>query len=383
MISFPIYLDNNATTKLDPLVLEAMMPYLTENYGNAASVQHSYGWVADEAVKIARQEIATSINALPQEIVLTSGSTESDNLAIKGVWEAYRSKGNHIITVKTEHKAVLDTCAYVDKHGGEITYLDVDQNGQIDLNELRKSIKKETILIAIMYANNETGAIQPINEIGEIAHANNILFFCDATQAIGKINVDVQASNIDLMAMSAHKIHGPKGVGALFLRRRSPRVTILEQMNGGDHESGRRSGTLNVPGIVGMGKAFSLAMENLDNEIKRLEKLRDELELFIVQNVKKCHVNGAKYRLPHVTNISFVEPNSNQLLAAFRSKLAVSAGSACTSAKNEPSYVLLAMGLGEQLANSVIRISLSRFTTQEEIDFAKEFIVKTVNELQS
>lgn len=382
MISFPIYLDNNATTKLDPLVLAAMMPYLTENYGNAASVQHSYGWVADEAVKIARQEIATTINALPQEIVFTSGATESDNLALKGVWEAYKSKGNHIITVSTEHKAVLDSCAYIEAHGGEVTYLNVDENGQIDLVDLQKNIKSSTILIAVMFANNETGVLQPIEKIGEIAHANNVLFFCDATQAIGKTKIDVQNLNIDLMAMSGHKIHGPKGIGALYLRRRSPRVTILEQMNGGDHENGRRSGTLNVPGIVGMGKAFSLAMDNLDTEISRLEKLLDDLENFIVQNIPNCHVNGKKNRLPHVTNISFFEPNSNQLLAAFRSKLAVSAGSACTSSKNEPSYVLEAMGLGVQAANSAIRISLSRFTTKEEIDFAKIFIVETVKGLQ-
>lgn len=380
MISLPVYLDNCATTPPDPLVVDAMLPYLYNDYGNAASLQHAYGWTASEAVAIAREQVAGLIGSEAQEIIFTSGATESINLAIKGCADAYGSKGKHIITIQTEHKAVLDTCAYLEKKGMEITYLSVDEKGSIDLVDLEAAIRPDTILIAVMYANNETGTIHDIAAIGKIAKKHKVLFFCDGTQAVGKIPIDVLKDNIDMMALSAHKIYGPKGVGALYVRRKNPRVVLTEQMNGGGHERKMRSGTLNIPGIVGMGKACSLALQKLMKESFRLRYLRDKLEQTILSNIEGVLINGdQENRLPHISNISFIQPVSNQLLGAFRSSLAVSAGSACTSASNEPSYVLMAMGLGVQRAESAIRFSLGKFTTEEEIDFGIEFVCKTVS----
>ncbi|PZP48095.1 MAG: IscS subfamily cysteine desulfurase [Pseudopedobacter saltans] len=382
MISLPIYLDNSATTPPDPLVVDAMLPYLYKHYGNAASLQHSYGWAASEAVNVAREQVAALIHAEPQEIVFTSGSTESINLAIKGCMEAYHRKGNHLITVSTEHKAVLDTCEHLEKQGVAVTYLSVDENGQIDLAALENAIRPETVMMAIMYANNETGIIQDIPAIGKIAKNNKVIFFCDATQAVGKVKVNVLEDNIDMLSLSAHKIYGPKGVGALYVRRKNPRVTLIEQMNGGGHERHMRSGTSNVPSIVGLGKACELAIQKMEEESLLLTKMRDQLEVAILENIGNTHVNGIGLRLPHISNISFMEPISSQLLSAFRSTLAVSAGSACTSASNDPSYVLMAMGLGEQRAKSAIRFSLGRFTTKEEIDFAIQFLLQTIPSLR-
>lgn len=378
-----IYLDNNATTPLDPRVLEVMMPYLTDQYGNAASVQHAFGWRAADAVDLAREQVAALIGSEKQEIIFTSGATESDNLAIKGIYEAYHKKGKHIITVKTEHKAVLDTCANLEKYGADITYLDVDKEGKIDLTQLENSIREDTILVAVMYANNETGVVQDIQAISEIAHSKKVIFFSDATQAVGKIPVKVLKDNVDMMALSGHKIYGPKGIGALYVRRRSPRVTLTEQINGGGHERGMRSGTLNVPAIAGLGRACELCMQEMAMEIKRIAALRDRLENTILVNIPDVVVNGdQRQRIPETTNISFLQPDSNQLLAAFKSDLAVSAGSACTSASNEPSYVLEAMGLGLPRAKSAIRFGLGRFTTEAEIDFTADFVIRTVRALR-
>ena len=362
---------------MDPLVLDAMMPYFLQHYGNAASLQHAFGWAASEAVDLAREQVAQLIGAEKQEIIFTSGATESINLAIKGCMEAYYRKGNHLISVRTEHKAVLDTCAYLEKKGVEITYLSVNENGTIDLGELEAAIRPETVLVVVMYANNETGTIQDIGAIGEMAKKHKVLFFCDATQAVGKVPVNVLQKHIDVLSLSAHKIYGPKGVGALYVRRKNPRVTLTEQMSGGGHERAMRSGTLNVPGIVGLGKACEIAAKNLDVEMQRLQYLRDKLENALLQNIPETCVNGnINNRLPHISNMSFRNANSNQLLGVFRSALAVSAGSACTSGSNEPSYVLMAMGLGEQRAKSAIRFSLGRFTTEEEVDFVIDFVMK-------
>ncbi|WP_447640285.1 MULTISPECIES: cysteine desulfurase family protein [Chitinophagaceae] len=375
MISFPIYLDNSATTRPDSRVVNAMMLYFTQYYGNAASLQHSFGWAAAESVDMAREQVAQLIGAEAQEIIFTSGSTESINLALKGCMDAYYRKGKHIITVQTEHKAVLDTCAHLEKKGAEVTYLSVNERGGIDLRELEVAIRPDTVMIAVMYANNETGTIHDIRSIGEIARKHKIIFFCDATQAVGKIPVNVLADHIDLLSLSAHKIYGPKGVGALYVRRKNPRITLIEQMNGGGHERSMRSGTLNVPGIVGLGKACELVTENLATEAKQLQYLRDKLERSLLEKVNGLTVNGdIDQRLPHISNMSFGTPVSNQLLGAFRSSLAVSAGSACTSVSNDPSYVLMAMGLGEERAKSAIRFSLGRFTTEEEIDYTIDFV---------
>lgn len=377
-------MDNSATTQTDPLVVDAMLPYLTQYYGNAASLQHPFGWTAAEGVDIAREQVARLVGAEPQEIVFTSGATESVNLAVKGCMEAYHRKGRHLITVQTEHKAVLDTCAYLEKKGSEVTYLPVDGKGHIDIQALEAAIRPDTVMLAIMYANNETGTVHDIRTIGALAKKHKVVFFCDATQAVGKIPVDVQDDNIDLLALSAHKIYGPKGVGALYVRRKNPRVALMEQMNGGGHERAMRSGTLNVPGIVGLGKACGLAARHLEEEAERLQYLRDKLEQSLLEKIEGIYVNGDMYdRLPHISNISFMSPVSNQLLGAFQSSLAVSAGSACTSASNEPSYVLMAMGLGAQRAKSAIRFSLGRFTTEEEVDLAIGFIQKTVRALRT
>lgn len=381
-VKLPIYLDNNATTPCDPRVLDEMIPYFTEKFGNAASRSHPFGWVAEEAVDYAREQVAKLINANPKEIIFTSGATEADNLALKGVFEMYSSKGNHIITCTTEHKAVLDTCKHIEKLGGEVTYLPVQADGLIDLGELEKAITSKTILISIMYGNNEIGVIQPIREISALAKKHGILFFTDATQAVGKIPVDVEADGIDLMAFSAHKMYGPKGVGALYVRRKNPRVKVTAQMDGGGHERGMRSGTMNVPGIVGFGKACEICMNEMDAEAARLSVMRDRLEQGLLE-LEEAYVNGnVEHRLPHVANISFKYVEGEGLMMGFNKNIALSSGSACTSASLEPSYVLKALGLGDDLAHSSLRFGLGRFTTDEQIDYTINAIKETVLKLR-
>jgi len=381
MLKLPIYLDNNATTPMDPRVLEAMIPYMTEMFGNAASRNHPFGWAAEEAVDYAREQIAALINCNPKEIIFTSGATESDNLAIKGVFEMYASKGNHIITATTEHKAVLDTCKHIEKLGGKVTYLKVNSEGLIDLNELEAAITDKTILISLMYGNNEVGVIQPIREISAMAKKRGILFMTDATQAVGKIPVDVEADGIDLMAFSAHKMYGPKGVGALYVRRKNPRVKVTAQMDGGGHERGMRSGTLNVPGIVGLGKACELCRLEMAKDTAHVTRLRDRLEKELTK-IEESYVNGSReHRLPHVSNISFKYVEGEGLMMGVKD-LAVSSGSACTSASLEPSYVLKALGLSDDLAHSSLRFGLSRFTTDEQIDYAINHVSEAVSKLR-
>ncbi len=381
-LKLPIYLDNNATTPMDPRVLEAMLPYFTDKFGNAASRNHPFGWVAEEAVDYAREQVAKLINADPKEIIFTSGATEADNLALKGVFEMYASKGNHIITCVTEHKAVLDTCKHIEKLGGQVTYLPVQEDGLIDLNELEKAITDKTILIAIMYGNNEIGVVQPIREISTIAKKHNILFFTDATQAVGKIPVDVLADGIDMMAFSGHKMYGPKGVGVLYVRRKNPRVKVTAQMDGGGHERGMRSGTLNVPGIVGLGKACEICRLEMADEAARLSQLRDYLETSL-KELEESYVNGnVNSRLPHVSNISFKYVEGEGLMMGFNKDIALSSGSACTSASLEPSYVLKALGLGDDLAHSSLRFGLGRFTTKDQIDYTINAIKNTVTKLR-
>jgi cysteine desulfurase len=382
MLKLPIYLDNNATTPMDPRVLESMIPYFTEHFGNAASRNHPFGWEAEEAVDYAREQVAKLIGADPKEIIFTSGATEGDNLAIKGVFEMYASKGNHIITANTEHKAVLDTCKHIEKLGGEVTYLNVKADGLIDLKELEAAIKPTTILIAIMYANNEIGVIQPVKEISTIAKKHGVLFFTDATQAVGKIPVDVIKDGIDLLTFTGHKMYGPKGIGALYVRRKNPRVKVTAQMDGGGHERGMRSGTLNVPGIVGFGKACELCRLEMEEDTKRISKLRDKLENALLQ-LEEAYVNGSReHRLPHVSNISFKYVEGEGLMMGFNKNIALSSGSACTSASLEPSYVLKALGLGDDLAHSSLRFGLSRFTTEEQIDYTIKAISETVLKLR-
>lgn len=382
MLKLPVYLDHNATTPCDPRVVEAMIPYFTQDFGNAASRNHPFGWAAEEAVDYSREQVARIIGADPKEIIFTSGATEADNLAIKGVYEMYASKGNHIITCNIEHKAVLDTCKHIEKSGGEVTYLKVKDDGLIDLGELEAAIKPTTILIAIMYANNEIGVVQPMRQISAIAKKHGVLVFSDATQAVGKIPVDVNKDGIDLLAMTAHKMYGPKGVGALYVRRKNPRVKVTAQMDGGGHERGMRSGTLNVPGIVGFGKACELAQNEMQQDAERLSKLRDKLENALLQ-LEEAYVNGSReHRLPHVTNISFKYVEGEGLLMGFNKEIALSSGSACTSASLEPSYVLKALGLGDDLAHSSLRFGLGRYTSEEQIDYTIEQISKTVNKLR-
>ncbi len=382
MLKLPIYLDNNATTPMDPRVLEAMTPYFLEDYGNAASRNHPFGWKAEEAVDYAREQVAKLIGADPKEIIFTSGATEGDNLGIKGVFEMYAQKGNHIITCTTEHKAVLDTCKHIEKLGGEVTYLKVQPDGLIDLKELEAAIKPTTILISIMWANNEIGTIMPIREISAIAKKHGVLLFTDATQAVGKIPVDVNKDGIDIMAFTAHKMYGPKGVGALYVRRKNPRVKVTAQMDGGGHERGMRSGTLNVPGIVGMGKACELCMQDMEADTKRISKMRDKLETALML-LEEAYINGStEHRLPHVTNISFKHVEGEGLLMGFNKNIALSSGSACTSASLEPSYVLKALGLGDDLAHSSLRFGLGRFTTDEQIDYTVKAISDTVIKLR-
>lgn len=381
MLKLPIYLDSNATTRMDPRVLEAMLPYFTENFGNAASRNHAFGWQAEEAVDYAREQIAALIGCSDKEIIFTSGATESNNLAIKGVAEMYASKGNHIITVNTEHKAVLDTCKHLEKNGIEVTYLSVGTDGLINLDEFRQAFTPRTILVSVMFANNETGVIQPIQELSRITHEHGALFHSDATQAVGKVPVLVDTHGIDLMSFTAHKMYGPKGIGALYVRRKNPRVKVTAQIDGGGHERGMRSGTLNVPGIVGFGKACEICRLEMETETARLSAMRDHLQTELLK-LEESYVNGSiEHRLPHVTNMSFKYVEGEGLIMGVKD-LAVSSGSACTSASLEPSYVLKNLGLSDDLAHSSLRFGLSRYTTDEEIEFAIQCVTKAVNQLR-
>ena len=380
-MNLPIYLDNNATTPLDPRVLEAMLPYFNSKFGNAASRNHAFGWAAEEAVDYAREQVAQLIGANEKEIIFTSGATESDNLAIKGVFEMYKEKGDHIITCVSEHKAVLDACKHLEKLGAKVTYLPVQADGMIDLFQLESAMTEKTILVSIMFGNNEIGVVQPIREIAAIAHKYGALFMTDATQAVGKIPVNVITDGIDLMAFTAHKMYGPKGVGALYVRRKNPRVKVTAQMDGGGHERGMRSGTLNVPGIVGLGKAAEICRLEMADESNRLSALRNKLQTSLLQ-MEESYLNGhPTSRLPHATNISFKYVEGEGLMMAMKD-LAVSSGSACTSASLEPSYVLKSLGLSDDLAHSSIRFGLGRFTTEEEVDFAIQQTKKAVNHLR-
>jgi cysteine desulfurase len=381
-VKLPIYLDNHATTPMDPRVLEAMIPYFSGKFGNAASRNHQFGWEAEAAVENAREQIAKLIGATAKEIIFTSGATESDNLAIKGVAEMYKEKGNHIITAVTEHKAVLDTCKRLEKYGYRVTYLPVGADGLINLEDLKRAIDDKTILVSIMAANNEIGVLQPIDEIGKICKEKGVLFHSDAVQALGKIPLDVNKSNISLMSLTGHKLYGPKGVGALYVRRKNPRVQISAIIDGGGHERGMRSGTLNVPGIVGFGKACELAMQEMPEESKRLAAMRDRLMNKLLNNLDEVHVNGTmEHHLPGNLNISFVYVEGESLLMGIND-IAVSSGSACTSATLEPSYVLKALGLGDDVAHSSIRFGIGRFNTEAEIDYVADRIIDTVKKLR-
>ena len=378
----PIYLDNHATTAMDPRVLDAMLPYFTEKFGNAASRNHSFGWESEVAVENARKQIASLIGATPKEIIFTSGATESNNLAIKGVVEMYAERGNHIITAATEHKAVLDTCKHVEKRGARVTYLPLQQNGLIDLDMLRESFTDKTILVTIMYANNEIGVIQHIAEIGRMCKERGVLFHSDAVQAVGKVPVDVIRDNIDILSLTGHKIYGPKGVGALYVRRRNPRVQITAQIDGGGHERGMRSGTLNVPGIVGLGEACAIAQREMPEESKRMAYLRDKLKNKLESELDEVYINGTMdSRLPNNLNISFAYVEGESLLMGIND-IAVSSGSACTSATLEPSYVLKALGAGDDIAHSSIRFGLGRFNTEAEVDYAADRVIDVVRKLR-
>jgi cysteine desulfurase len=378
-----IYMDNNATTPVDPVVMDIMLPYFTEKFGNAASRNHSYGWEAEEAVDIARGQIATAINADPKEIIFTSGATESNNLALKGVAEMYREKGNHIITVPTEHKCVLDSAKYLEQHGYTVTYLPVQTDGLIDLAALEAAITPQTILISVMFANNEIGVIQPIAQIGEIAHKHGVLFHTDAAQAFGKVPIDVQAQNIDLMSISGHKLYGPKGIGALYVRRKNPRVRIEAQLHGGGHERGMRSGTLYVPLIVGLGAAAERAIAEMPEEFARTLKLRERLYKNVTSRLPEVYVNGnLEQRLPGNLNLSFAFVEGEALLMGLNDTVALSSGSACTSASLEPSYVLKALGVGDELAHSSLRFGIGRFNTEADVDRVTDKIVDVVTRLR-
>lgn len=381
-MKLPIYMDNHATTPMDPRVFDAMKPFFLETFGNAASRNHSFGWEAEEGVERARKQIAELIGATPKEIVFTSGATESNNLALKGIAEMYSERGNHIITQATEHKAVLDTCKRLEKEGVRVTYLPVQANGLIDLDQLRESITDKTILISIMYANNEIGVIQPMAEIGRIAKEKGVLFHSDAVQAVGKIPVNVMADGIDILSLTGHKLYGPKGVGALYVRRRNPRVQITAQMDGGGHERGMRSGTLNVPGIVGLGYACELARKEMPEESKRMSFLRDKLKDRLTRDLDEVYINGTmEHHLPNNLNISFAYVEGESLLMGIND-IAVSSGSACTSATLEPSYVLKALGAGDDIAHSSIRFGLGRFNTEEEVDYVGDKVVDIVQKLR-
>jgi cysteine desulfurase len=381
-VHLPIYMDNHATTPLDPRVLEAMMPYLTSKFGNAASRNHSFGWEAEQAVDGAREQIAKLIGATAKEIIFTSGATESDNLALKGIAEMYRERGNHIITQVTEHKAVLDTCKRLEKSGCRVTYLPVKADGRIDFEDLKRAIDDKTILVTIMAANNEIGVLQPIREIGKICHERGVLFHTDAVQAVGKVPFNVIDDCVDVASISAHKLYGPKGVGALYVRRRNPRVQIAAQIDGGGHERGMRSGTLNVPGIVGMGRACEIARQEMAEETVRLSALRDRLKTKFDAELDYVHVNGSmEHRLPGNLNMSFVYVEGESLLMGIND-VAVSSGSACTSATLEPSYVLKALGLGDDVAHSSIRFGLGRFNTEAEVDYVAAKVMQVVRHLR-
>src|SRR5262252_2115549 len=381
-VTLPIYMDNHATTPVDPRVLEAMLPYFTNKFGNAASRNHSFGWNAEEAVETARQQVASLVGATAKEIIFSSGATESDNLMIKGVAEMYREKGNHIITQAIEHKAVLDTCKNLEKHGFEVTYLPVERDGRVDPEQVRKAIKPTTILVCVMYANNEIGIINPIQEIGKIAKEHGIVFAVDGVQAAGKVPVDVQKDNIDLLAISAHKMYGPKGVGALYVRRRNPRVQLSAIIDGGGHERGMRSGTLNVPGIVGLGKACEVAQQEMAQEGARLLALRERLRKGLEAKLDEVFINGSmEHRLPNNLNMSFAYVEGESLLMGIND-IAVSSGSACTSATLEPSYVLKALGVGEDLAHTSIRFGLGRFNSDEEVDYVTNRLAEVVTKLR-
>jgi cysteine desulfurase len=382
-LKLPIYLDNHATTRTDPRVLDEMLPYFTEAYGNAASRNHEFGWVAEKAVEQARDRIAKLIGATAKEIIFTSGATESDNLAIKGVAEMYREKGDHIITQATEHKAVLDTCKSLEKHRYRVTYLPVQKDGRIDLDDLTRTMDGSTILVTIMAANNEIGVLQPVSEIGALCHERGVLFHTDAAQAVGKVPFNVIRDNVDLSSISAHKLYGPKGIGALYVRCKNPRVQLAAQIDGGGHEHGMRSGTLNVPGIVGLGKACELAAEEMKDETQRLACLRARLMDAILGQLDEVYVNGSmEHRLPGNLNLSFAHVESESLSMGLAKDIAMSSGSACTSATLDPSYVLKALGAEDDLAHSSIRFGIGRFTTQAEVDYVAKRVVETVNRLR-
>ena len=381
-LKLPIYMDNNATTKMDPVVLEEMMPYLTDNFGNAASRNHSFGWVAEEAIDISRNRISELIGSSPKEIIFTSGATESDNLAIKGVAEMYQSKGNHIITSMIEHKAVLDSCKYLEKHGYEVTYLKPQENGEVTAEQVKEAITDKTILVTLMLANNEIGTINDLKSIGAVCREKGVLFHSDATQGVGKVPVNVDEMNIDIMSFTGHKIYGPKGVGALYVRRKNPRVRLSATVHGGGHERGMRSGTLNVPGIVGLGKACQIAQEKLESEMERLNGLRKRFTEKIFSELDHIYLNGdSDKRLPGNVNISFEYIEGESLLMALKD-FALSSGSACTSKSLEPSYVIKALGASDELAHSSIRFGFGRFTTEEEVDYCAEVVIKSANRLR-
>jgi cysteine desulfurase len=386
-MKLPIYLDNNATTPMDPRVLESMLPYFTEYFGNAASRNHEFGWHAENGVETAREAIATAIGADPKEIVFTSGATESDNLAIKGVAEMYRSKGDHIITVTTEHKAVIDTCKALERSGFRVTYMPVDKEGFLDMDRLREAITDKTILVSVMHGNNEIGTIQDIKTIGAICRERGVLFHTDATQTIGKIPFNVDELNVDLASFTGHKIYGPKGCGALYVRKRKPRVRLVAQMDGGGHERGMRSGTLNVPGIVGFGKAVEIAVAEMEKDTTHCVTLRDKLWNGIITSLDEIYINGPdpiarpEWRLPGNLNVSFAYVEGEAMMMGIKD-IAVSSGSACTSASLEPSYVLKALGVGEDLAHTSIRFGMGRFTTQEEVDYTLDQVVQAVRKLR-
>src|SRR6202522_769485 len=381
-IKLPVYMDNHAPTPMDPRVLEEMLPFFMEKFGNAASRNHSFGWAGEEGVETARERVAKLVGATPKEIIFTSGATDSDNLAIKGVAEMYKEKGNHIITAVTEHKAVLDTCKRLEKYGYRVTYLPVQKDGLIDLEDLKRAMDDKTILVTIMAANNEIGVLQPIREIGKLCHEKGVIFHTDAVQAVGKVPVNVIADNIDVLSLSGHKIYGPKGVGALYVRRRNPRVQIAAQIDGGGHERGMRSGTLNVPGIVGLGKACEIAFEEMDSEAAYLRGLRDRLRAKLESELDYVQVNGSwEHRLPGNLNMSFVYVEGESLLMGIND-VAVSSGSACTSAPLEPSYVLKALGLGDDVAHSSIRFGLGRFNTRAEVDYVADKVIGIVKKLR-
>jgi cysteine desulfurase len=382
MVKLPIYMDNQATTPVDPRVLDAMLPAFKENFGNAASRNHSFGWKAEELVALAREQIARLLGATEREIIFTSGATESNNLAIKGVVEFYQSKGDHVITAVTEHKAVLDSCKALERKGVRVTYLPVGKEGIVDPEDVRKAITDRTVLITIMMANNEVGTINPVAEIGRIAHERGVLFHCDAVQGVGKLPVDVDEMSIDLLSISAHKIYGPKGMGALYVRRRNPRVRLAPLIDGGGHERGMRSGTLNVPGIVGLGKACEISLEEMETESKRLLALREKLRKRLLDRLEAVYLNGSlEHRLPGNLNVSFAYVEGESLLMGLKD-VAVSSGSACTSASLEPSYVLRALGVGEDLAHTSIRFGLGRFNTEEEVDFVADHVIENVSRLR-